>query len=111
MRVCWRDAVQEEKHKEGPQVALSVLVVFGNSASEVLFCWVQVFVALAGHLVDFGILICFLSLAVQALKLGKLGFIIIVDVGSGGRVAAGKAGKADAAAALLNGDVVSALSR
>ena len=32
-------------------------------------------------MVDLGSLICLLSLAVQALKLGMLGFIIIGDVG------------------------------
>lgn len=31
MCVYWRAAVQEEKHKEGPQVALSAFVIFGSS--------------------------------------------------------------------------------
>lgn len=29
--VYWKDAVQEEKRKEGPQVAFPVFVIFGNS--------------------------------------------------------------------------------
>lgn len=68
-----------------------------------LVCWAQVFVALARQLVDFGILICLLCLAVQALKLGKLGCIIAVNVDRGGRAAAGKGEKVDAAAGLVNG--------
>ena len=102
MCVCWRDAVQEQKHREGPQVALPVCVIFWKLlASKALVGWV--FVAVARHSVDFGNLICLLSLAVQALKLGRLGLIIVVDVGRGGRGAAGEGGKADAAAGLLYG--------
>jgi len=72
-------------------------------APGVLVCWVQVFVTLAWRLVGFGSLICPLSPAVQAPKLIKLGFTIIVDMSRGGRGAAGKGGKAGAAAGLLNG--------
>lgn len=50
MGVSWRDALQEGKLKEGPQVALSVFGIFGNSASQVLSFWVRVFVVLTWYL-------------------------------------------------------------
>lgn len=62
-----------------------------------------VFVALVQHLLDLGSFICLLSVAVQALKLGKLAFIVVVGAGREGRGAAGKGEKANAAGGLLNG--------
>lgn len=58
MGLSWRDALWEGKLKEGLQVALSVFVVFGNSASQVLSFLVSVFVVLSRCL---GSSICLVS--------------------------------------------------
>lgn len=66
----------------GPPSGLTCVCDFWKLiASKVLVCLVQVFAALARHLVGFDSLICLMSLAVQALKLGKLGFITVVGEG------------------------------